>query len=55
MLPRIHRMASNGIFPADALPQMWQPPHHAKIPALLYGKRGIQEDLGTNGEITTKT
>ena len=50
-----HRMASHGIFPADALPQLWQPPHHAKVPALLYGERGIQEDLGTNGEITTKT
>ena len=50
-----HRMASNGIFPADALPQVWQPPHHAKVPALLYGERGIQEDLGTNGEVTTKT
>ena len=47
-------MASNGIFPADALPQMWQPPHHAKIPALFYGERSIQEDLGRNGEITKK-
>ena len=43
-----HRMASNGLFPADALPQVWQPPHHAKVPALLYGKRGIQEDMGRN-------
>ena len=49
-----HRMASNGIFPADALPQLRQPPHYAKVPALLYGERGIQEDMGTNGEITTK-
>ena len=48
------RMASNGIFPADALPQMWQPPHHAKIPALFYGERSIQEDLGRDGEITKK-
>ena len=47
-------MASNGIFPADALPKVWQPPHHAKIPALLYGKRGLQKDLGRNGEITKK-
>ena len=43
-----HRMASHGIFPADALPQLWQPPHYAKVPALLYGERGIQENLGTN-------
>ena len=40
-----HRMASNGIFPADALSQLWQPPHYAKVPALLYGERGIQENL----------
>ena len=50
-----HRMASHCLFPADALPQVWQPPHHAKVLALFYGERGIQEDLGTNGEITTKT
>lgn len=49
-----YRMASHCLFPADALPQVWQPPHHAKIPALLYGKRGIQKDLGRDGEITTK-
>ena len=49
-----HRMASHDLFPADALPQMWQPPHHAKIPALFYGERSIQEDLGRNGEITKK-
>ena len=43
-------MASNG---SDyALPQVWQPPHHAKVPALLYGKRGIQEDMGRDGAIT---
>ena len=47
-------MASTGISPADALPQVWQPPHHAKVPALFYGERGIQEDLGRNGEITKK-
>ena len=50
-----HRMASHGLFPADALPQVWKPPHHAKVPALFYGKRGISQDMGTNGEITTKT
>ena len=47
-------MASHDLFPADALPQLWQPPLHAKIPALLYGKRGLQKDLGRNGEITKK-
>ena len=43
-----YRMASNGIFPADALPQVWQPPHHAKVLALFYGERGISQDMGTN-------
>ena len=50
-----HRMASHGLFPTDALPQLWQPPHHAKVLALFYGERGISQDMGTNGEITTKT
>ena len=36
-----HRMASNGIFPADALPQLRQPPHYAKVHVLPFHQRGI--------------
>ena len=47
-------MASHGIYHAGALPQLWQPSHYAKVHVLLYGERGIQKDLGRNGEITKK-
>ena len=54
-------MASHGLFPADALPQVWQPPHHAKGPVLSFMEKGayrkiwehyvVMASLGTNNDL----